>query len=167
MKKGMIDIGNKKKTERIAKANAFIRLDRSLISRIKSNTMPKGNVLETARIAGIMAAKKTEELIPLCHNIEIEYAGMNFTFQNDGILIQSTVKATSKTGVEMEALTACSVAALCIYDMCKMFNRAIEISNIELIEKRGGKSGIYKKKEIRESKIDQHKQKKGNKKRTR
>ncbi len=146
MKKGMVDIGNKKKTERMAKANAFIKLDQSLIGKIKSNTMPKGNVLENARTAGIMAAKKTGQLIPLCHNIEIEHVSINFKFTKEGIQIQSIAKTTAKTGIEMEALLACSVAALTIYDMCKMFNRAIEISNIELIEKRGGKSGIYRKK---------------------
>ncbi len=146
MKKGMIDIGNKKKTERMAKANAFINLDQALIGKIKSNTMPKGNVLENARTAGIMAAKKTDQLIPLCHNIEIEHVSINFKFMKGGIQIQSIAKTTAKTGIEMETLLACSVAALTIYDMCKMFSKSIEISNIELIEKRGGKSGIYRKK---------------------
>ncbi len=143
----MIDIGKKKKTKRMAKAQAFIKLTKDLLEKIKNNTMPKGNVLETARIAGIMAAKKTQDLIPLCHNIEIEHVGIDFKFKKDGILIESTAGTTAKTGIEMETLTACSIAALTIYDMCKMFNRAIEISKIELIEKKGGKSGHYKKKQ--------------------
>ncbi len=145
-KTGMIDVGNKKKTSRMATANAFAKLGKDLLSKIKNNRMPKGNVLEAARIAGIMAAKKTHELIPLCHNIEIEHVGINFKFKKDGILIESTARTTAKTGIEMEALTACSIAALTIYDMCKMFSKSIEISKIELIEKRGGKSGIYRKK---------------------
>lgn len=145
MKKGMIDVGNKKKTRRTAKARVFINLGRELINKIRNNLLPKGNVLETARIAGILAAKKTHELIPLCHNIEIEHVGINFTFKDDGLLIESSTRTTAKTGIEMEALTACSIAALTVYDMCKMFGRGIVISSIELIEKRGGKSGIYKK----------------------
>jgi len=141
----MIDVGKKEKTERIAKAAAFIELSEEIIEKIRSNTVPKGNVLEIARIAGIMAVKKTDDIIPLCHNIEIEHADVNFTVKPDGIAIASRVSTTAKTGVEMEAMIACSAAALTIYDMCKMFSKAIKISNIELIEKRGGKSGIYKK----------------------
>jgi len=141
---GMIDVGDKRKTRRTAKARAFIKLNKEIISRIKNDDMPKGDVLEDARVAAILAVKKTPELIPLCHNIDIEYADVDFTFKADGILAESTVRTTGKTGVEMEAMVACSVAALTVYDMCKMFTKSIEITDIYLIEKRGGKSGVYK-----------------------
>ena len=140
----MINVGNKKKTKRVARATAFVKLDSEIIDKIKENKVPKGNVLEIARVAGILAAKKTPELIPLCHNVEIEYIGMDFSFKKDGVVIESIVKSTGKTGVEMEALNAVSMAALTIYDMCKMFSKSIEIHNIYLLEKKGGKSGIYK-----------------------
>lgn len=141
---GMIDVGSKRKTRRTARARAFVKLNKEIIKRIKNNDMPKGNVLEDARVAAILAVKKTSELIPLCHNIDIEYADVDFTFKADGILAESTVSTTGKTGVEMEAMVACSIAALTIYDMCKMFTKSIEIKDIYLIEKRGGKSGVYK-----------------------
>ncbi len=141
---GMVDVGEKAKTKRTAKAQAFIDLDKEILDRIENNDIPKGNVLETARSAGILAAKNTSGLIPLCHNIELEYVYVAFIFRNNGILISSTVRSTSKTGVEMEAMVACSVAALTIYDMCKMFSKSIEISKVYLIEKRGGRSGIYR-----------------------
>lgn len=141
---GMIDVGSKGKTRRIARAEAFVKLNDDIIRRIKNNDMPKGNVLENARVAAILAAKKTSELIPLCHNLDIEYADVDFTLKKGGILVESTVKTTGKTGVEMEAMVACSVAALTIYDMCKMFTKSIEIKDIYLVEKRGGKSGVYK-----------------------
>jgi cyclic pyranopterin phosphate synthase len=145
-KPGMIDVGRKKKTKRMAKARIFVRLSKELIKKIKHNTIPKGNVLETARIAGIMAAKKTDGLIPLCHNIEIEYANIEFVFKGKGLLIESEIKTTAKTGVEMEAMAGCSAAALTVYDMCKMFTKSIEITDFYLVEKRGGKSGIFKRK---------------------
>lgn len=141
---GMIDVGSKAETRRIARAAVFIKLNEDIIRRIKNNAMPKGNVLENARVAAIMAAKKTSELIPLCHNLDIEYADVDFTLKKGGILAESTVKTTGKTGVEMEAMVACFVASLTIYDMCKMFAKSIEIKDIYLIEKRGGKSGVYK-----------------------
>ncbi len=141
---GMIDVGEKRKTRRTARARAFVKLNKDIIKRIQDDDMPKGNVLEDARVAAILAAKKTSELIPLCHNIDIEYADVDFTFKAGGILAESTVRTTGKTGVEMEAMVACSVAALTIYDMCKMFTKSIEIKDIYLVEKRGGKSGVYK-----------------------
>lgn len=142
-KTGMIDVGQKEKTYRLAKAQAFVKLGRGILKNIKNNEIPKGNVLEMARTASIFAAKNTPQLIPLCHIIEMEYANTEFTFKNDGILIESKVSAHAKTGVEMEALTACTVAALTIYDMCKMFSKGIEIQDICLLEKTGGKSGDY------------------------
>ncbi len=145
--KGMIDVGNKKKTRRMARAQAFVELDKELIKKIRNNEIPKGNVLEYARIAGILAAKNTPNLIPLCHNIGIDYAGVDFEFCKDGIIAESLIKSTGKTGVEMEAMTACAVAALTIYDMCKMFSKSAEIKNVYLIEKKGGRSGHYIKNE--------------------
>ncbi len=143
-KLGMVDIGEKAKTKRMAKAQALIKLNKEIMRRIGNNDIPKGNVLEAARIAGILAAKSTPCIIPLCHNIELEYVDVAFIFRNNGILINSTVRAVSKTGVEMEAMVACFAAALTVYDMCKMFSKSIEISETYLIEKRGGKSGVYK-----------------------
>jgi cyclic pyranopterin phosphate synthase len=139
----MIDVGKKRKTKRLARAQAFVKLNKEIIEKIKKQKLPKGNVLENARVAAIFAAKRTSTLIPLCHNIELEYVEVVFSFKEDTILVKSLIKATGKTGVEMEALVACSVAALTIYDMCKMFSKSIEIKNICLLEKRGGKSGIY------------------------
>lgn len=139
----MIDVGNKNKTRRLAKAQAFVKLDKKIIEKIKNNEIPKGNVLECARIAGILAAKNTPSLIPLCHNIELEYAGADFKFTDTGIIIESLIKSTGKTGVEMEAMVACSAAALTIYDMCKMFSKSITIESIYLLEKKGGRSGHY------------------------
>ena len=143
-KSGMVDIGGKRKTRRMAIAESFVRLPVDIIKRIKQDTIPKGDVLETARVAGIMAAKKTSELIPLCHNIEVDSVDIEFLFKRNGLLIRSRVKAIAKTGVEMEAMASCSIAALTIYDMCKMFSKSIEITGLYLVEKRGGKSGIYK-----------------------
>ncbi len=149
---GMIYVGEKPETKRMAKAHAFIKLDNRVLARIGNNDMPKGNVLETARTAGILAAKNTSRLIPLCHNIGLEYADVAFAPGDNGISIDSTVRTTSKTGVEMEAMTACSIAALTIYDMCKMFSKSIEICDVYLVEKRGGRSGIYKRSRRRERK---------------
>ncbi len=143
----MIDVGKKKETKRLARAEAVVRLNKEIIERIKNGSMPKGNVLEAARVAAVLAAKKTASLIPLCHNIELEYAGVDFKLTQDSITAQSLVKSTGKTGVEMEAMVAVSAAALTIYDMCKMFTKSIEIEKIHLLEKRGGKSGVYIRKE--------------------
>ncbi len=145
---GMIDVGKKRITRREASAHAFIKLDIEIIRRIKNNNMPKGNVLEDARVAGIMAAKKTPELIPLCHNIGIECAGVDFKIVREGIIVESLIKSTGKTGVEMEALVCCSIAALTIYDMCKMFSKSIEIQNVYLLEKKGGRSGHWQRESI-------------------
>ncbi|MCG2712318.1 MAG: cyclic pyranopterin monophosphate synthase MoaC [Candidatus Omnitrophica bacterium] len=143
---GMIDVGSKDITLRTAKATAFVKLDAKIIAKIRNNDMPKGNVLESARIAGILAAKKTPELIPLCHNIELNKVSVDFQLETEGIRIESIVKASAKTGVEMEAIVASFVAAITIYDMCKMFSKSIEITDVYLIEKLGGKSGVYKRK---------------------
>lgn len=137
---GMVDISGKKTTCREAIAQAFVELDKGIIEKIRSNRIPKGNVLENARIAGIFAAKRVSELIPLCHNINLECVKVDFKIEKNGVRIRALVKADYKTGVEMEALTAASVAALTIYDMCKMFSRSIKITDILLLKKTGGKS---------------------------
>lgn len=141
---GMIDISEKSKTMRVAKAGAFVRMDSELVDMVRNNAAPKGNIIETARVAGIMAAKKTEELIPLCHNIEIDKVGLSFCFEKEGIRIESIAKTTAKTGIEMEAMIAVAIAALTVYDMLKMFNKEICIEKVLLLEKSGGKDGVYK-----------------------
>ena len=141
----MVDVGDKKKTKRIAMASGKILMSPETLLKIMDEKIKKGNVLETARIAGIMAAKKTSGLIPMCHPINITHARVDFSFdtKNHGINIEAEVSLTEKTGVEMEALTAVCVAALTIYDMCKSYDRAMQISDIKLKSKSGGKSGTY------------------------
>ena len=141
----MIDVGAKKDTKRIAKAQAYIKLNAEIVGLIKTGKIPKGNVLEAARFAGILAAKNTAGIIPLCHNLPLNYVGVEFKIKADGVLIEAEARCTGKTGVEMEALVACTVAALTIYDMCKMFAVDLEITEAYLVEKSGGKSGIYRK----------------------
>jgi len=142
----MIDVGAKKDTKRIAKAQAYVKLNAEIVRLILANKIPKGNVLEDARVAGILAAKNTAGLIPLCHNLPLNYVGVEFKVDAAGVLINTEARCTGKTGVEMEALVAASVAALTIYDMCKMFAQNLEISEVYLLEKSGGKSGHYIKK---------------------
>lgn len=142
----MLDVGEKKVTLRQATVEAKIYIKSQVIELIKKNELPKGNVLETAKIAGIMAAKKTPFIIPLCHPISIEYATVDFLVKESSIEILSTIRGTAKTGVEMEAFAAASLAALTIYDMCKALDRDITISEIRLLKKTGGKSGDYSRK---------------------
>ncbi|MCG8633342.1 MAG: cyclic pyranopterin monophosphate synthase MoaC [Desulfobacterales bacterium] len=141
----MVDVGDKTPTKRIAVARGRITMDPSTLDKILDEKVKKGNVLETARIAGIMAAKKTWDLIPMCHPINITHARVDFTPEREKncIHIEAEVSLTEKTGVEMEALAAVSVAALTIYDMCKAYDKAMEISDIHLATKSGGKSGTY------------------------
>ena len=141
----MVDVGDKEKTKRIAVATGKISMEPETLSMIMDEKVKKGNVLETARIAGVMAAKKTSDLIPMCHPINITHARVDFAFdiKNHSIDIEAEVSLTEKTGVEMEALTAVSVAALTIYDMCKSYDRVMKISDISLKSKSGGKSGTY------------------------
>ena len=142
----MVDVTDKTATVREAKARGVIRMTPRIIDQIRSGSIAKGNVLETARIAGIMAAKKTADIIPMCHPLALSHAAVDFEVQpeNDSIEIRATVRLTGKTGVEMEALTAVSVAALTLYDMCKALDKGMVISDICLLEKSGGKSGTYK-----------------------
>lgn len=141
----MVDVGGKEVTERLAVAEAFVTLRPETLNRINNKELAKGDVYEVARLAGIMAAKKTADLIPLCHPLGLDSATIDFENTEDGrIRIVATTKIHAKTGVEMEALTAASVSALTIYDMCKSIDRAMSIGPIQLLEKRGGKSGTYR-----------------------
>lgn len=141
----MVNIGNKNETKRIAKAQGAVKIRTDVLSMIQKNSIPKGDVLSAARLAGIMAAKQTDKLIPLCHQIPLESVTVDFSFSENPseIIIHSTVEAFWKTGVEMEALTAVAVAGLTIYDMCKASDKRIIIDNIHLIKKSGGKSGEF------------------------
>jgi cyclic pyranopterin phosphate synthase len=139
----MVDVGGKPDTERVATAKGEMAMRPETLALIQAGGIPKGDVLAVAQVAGIMAAKRTHELIPMCHPLLLTHVAVEFTPNEAAGLIEitATVKTTSKTGVEMEALTAVSVAALTIYDMCKAVDRAMRITNIRLLRKSGGKSG--------------------------
>jgi cyclic pyranopterin phosphate synthase len=139
----MVDVGAKEDTAREAIARGAVRMQPDTLKRIVEGNLPKGDVLATARIAGIMAAKRTPDIIPLCHPLLLTHVAVTLTpdSANSSVLIEATVRTTGKTGVEMEALTAVSAAALTIYDMCKAVDRAMRIDDIRLAQKRGGKSG--------------------------
>ena len=140
----MVDVGAKPITTRMARAAAIVSMQPATLRLILDQRVAKGNVFEVARLAGIMAAKKTPELIPLCHSLGLDSVELHFNSIDDrSVRIESVVKVEAKTGVEMEAMTAVSVAALTIYDMCKAVDRGITIGPIELVEKSGGKSGHY------------------------
>ncbi|HEX9990732.1 MAG TPA: cyclic pyranopterin monophosphate synthase MoaC [Chloroflexia bacterium] len=139
----MVDVGRKPDTERVAIARSEVRISPGTLDLVREGKAAKGDVLAVARVAGIMAAKKTPELIPLCHPIMLTSVKVDFAFQEWGIEIEARTKTTGPTGVEMEALTAASVAALTIYDMLKAVERGAEITNIRLIHKEGGKSGVW------------------------
>jgi cyclic pyranopterin phosphate synthase len=141
----MVDVTEKKPTLRIAVAQGVVFMNPDTFEKIMGRTTAKGNVLETARIAGIMAAKKTSSLIPMCHPLNISHISIDFfpDKANHNIRIESTVRIIHQTGVEMEALTAVAVAGLTIYDMCKSHDREMIISDICLLEKSGGKSGVF------------------------
>ena len=139
----MVDVSTKPATARTAIAHAFVRMRRSTLSNVRRLKAPKGDPLEIARIAGIAAAKRTPELIPLCHPLLLTHVDVRAKLCQNGIEIASEVTATGPTGVEMEALVAAAVAALTIYDLCKALERGIEITDVYLVEKIGGKSGRY------------------------
>ncbi len=140
----MVDVGEKEITFRLARAVAFVEMLPVTLSLIQNKSVAKGDVFEVARLAGIMATKRTGDLIPLCHPIGIDHAEISFEILNETTLqIESAVSLHGKTGVEMEAMTAVSVAALTIYDMCKAVDRAMSIGPVQLIEKKGGKSGHF------------------------
>jgi cyclic pyranopterin phosphate synthase len=141
----MVDVSGKEITERSATAEALVAMSAEAFAALRAGTLKKGDALGVARVAGIMAAKRTSDLIPLCHPLPI--SGVTVDFELDeagsGVRVEATVKVTGRTGVEMEALTAASVAALTIYDMCKAIDKGIVIERVRLLEKRGGKSGEY------------------------
>ena len=144
----MVDISKKKITTRVAKAEGYIYMNKTTLGMIEKGLHKKGDVLSIARLAGIMGAKKTSDLIPLCHPLSIEGININFQINNKSNSIKVLVdcKTTNKTGIEIEALTAVSICTLTIYDMCKSVDRGMKIDNITLIHKSGGKSGTYNKK---------------------
>ncbi len=148
----MVDVGGKASTERIAKAQATVRLQAETLENIQRGKIAKGDVLAVAQVAAVMGAKRTPDLIPMCHPIGLTSVDVSFRedSQPDGqgrcsIVITATVKTTGQTGVEMEAMTAVSVAALTIYDMCKSLDRGMSVSDMYLVSKSGGKSGTYSK----------------------
>jgi cyclic pyranopterin phosphate synthase len=144
----MVDVSSKEETLREAVAYGCVYMKRETLQRIKEGTIKKGDVLSVAQVAGIMASKKTSDIIPMCHPIMISGCDINFNFNFDEnkVEITSTVKTTGQTGVEMEALTAVAAAGLTIYDMCKAIDREMIVSNIMLMKKSGGKSGTFERK---------------------
>jgi cyclic pyranopterin phosphate synthase len=140
----MVDVSEKAPTFRRATAESYIRLSRSTMKLLIDGKLPKGNALETARLAGIMAAKRTPELIPLCHPLLLTHIDVEAAPQKDGVHFLASVACSGNTGVEMEALTAASVAALTLYDMVKAVEKGATIETVRLLEKSGGKSGVYR-----------------------
>ncbi|MGA8598342.1 MAG: cyclic pyranopterin monophosphate synthase MoaC [Bryobacteraceae bacterium] len=138
----MVDVSGKATTKRSAIAHAFVTMSPEVIEALPRN--PKGNPLEIARIAGIQAAKKTSDLIPLCHPLPLSHADVRCELRSEGVEITASASTAAQTGVEMEALTAAAVAALTIYDMTKALDKSIEITDLYLVEKTGGKSGTYR-----------------------
>lgn len=137
----MVDVGKKPDTKRVAVAKGRVVMTPQTLELIRKNEIAKGDVLTVAQVAGITAAKRTSELIPLCHPLLLTNISVDFDLQDDAIEIRAIVEATGKTGVEMEALTAVTVSALTIYDMCKAQDRAMRIQDVRLVKKSGGKSG--------------------------
>jgi len=141
----MVDVGAKPESERLARAEARVVMARATLDAIVEGRLPKGDVIATARLAGIMAAKRTHELIPLCHPLPLSYAGVDIVPDEalPGLRISTEMRLVARTGVEMEAMVAASVAALTVYDMCKAIDRGIEVVGVRLLEKAGGKSGRW------------------------
>ena len=140
----MVDVGGKPVTDREARASAVVRMRPETLALIRDRKLSKGDVMEVARLAGIMAAKKTADLIPLCHHLPLTSVKIDFSFPaEDAVRIEGTVRVSARTGVEMEALTAVSVAALAVYDMCKAVDRGMAIEAVRLEEKAGGTSGHF------------------------
>ncbi len=140
----MVDVSAKQVTTRTAKAHGFVRMKPRVVSSVRRLKNPKGNPLEVARIAGIAAAKRTAEWIPLCHPLPLTHIDVTARLCENGVELHSTVIATAQTGVEMEALVAVTAAALTVYDMCKALDKRMEIIGIHLVEKTGGKSGDFR-----------------------
>ena len=143
----MVDVGSKPVTARTAEASGYVKMRPETIAAVRERRTPKGDPLETARLAGIMGAKHTAGLIPLCHPLSLSHIDVQILILNDGVEIKAKASTNAQTGVEMEALTAVSVAALTIYDMCKAIDRNMEITGIRLIYKSGGRSGEWRREE--------------------
>lgn len=139
----MVDVGSKAETQREAVAEALVRMSAETLDAVKAGAGAKGDIFTTSKLAGIMGAKKTSELIPLCHPLSLDDIDVSSEATDEGILIISRVKTTARTGVEMEALTAATIAALTVYDMCKSVDKGISIENVRLVKKSGGKSGNW------------------------
>jgi cyclic pyranopterin phosphate synthase len=140
----MVDVGAKAETQRLAVASGRIRMSAEALEAILAGNAPKGDVLGTARIAGIMAAKRTGELIPMCHPLALDAVNLDFAFESDAVRATATASLTGKTGIEMEAITAVTIALVTVYDMAKALDKAMVIEDVRLIEKRGGKSGHWR-----------------------
>ena len=143
----MVDVSEKAVTYRTAKAAGRVWMNAETLEKVRSGSMAKGDVLAVAQVAGILAAKRTWELIPMCHPLPLTSINITFAFQDNALDIQAQVKCSGETGVEMEALTAVSAAALTVYDMCKAVQRDMVIDQIRLLEKTGGKSGVFRREE--------------------
>jgi cyclic pyranopterin phosphate synthase len=140
----MVDVGGKSETARSATATGLIRMSPEALAAVRDGSGPKGDVLAAARIAGIMAAKKTAELIPLCHPLALDAVTVEFAFEADGVRATARASLTGRTGVEMEALVAASIALLTVYDMAKALDKAMVVEEVRLLEKTGGKSGDWR-----------------------
>ena len=143
----MVDVGDKAVTHRRAIAGAVIHMRPETVAMLVEGRAPKGDVLAVARVAGLMAAKRTSDLIPMCHQLAINHAAIDFEPERDGVQIRATVETNDVTGVEMEALTAAGVAALTLYDMCKAVDRGMVVDGLRLLRKEGGRSGVWTREE--------------------
>ena len=144
----MVDVGGKPTTARMARASGRVRMQAETLEQIRDKRLSKGDVLEVARLAGIMAAKRTGDLIPLCHPLPLDAVEIGFSFSDTTTLrIEATVRVTARTGVEMEALTAVAAASLTVYDMCKAIDRTMSVEGVRLEEKQGGRSGHFRRDE--------------------
>lgn len=140
----MVDVGDKQVTARRAVAEGWVRVSSELAARIRENSLAKGNLLEVARLAGVQAAKRTDELIPLCHSLPLDHVDVSAELRAEGVYLRAESRVTGKTGVEMEALTAVAVAALTVVDMGKAVDKGMVIEGVRLVEKSGGRSGEYR-----------------------
>ncbi|MEE2767612.1 MAG: cyclic pyranopterin monophosphate synthase MoaC [Actinomycetota bacterium] len=140
----MVDVGNKEETRRRAVARARVRMAPETVTALSDGSVPKGDVLAVARLAGIQAAKRTSELVPLCHSVTLNWVTVDLSLGSESVNVEASAEAVGRTGVEMEALTACAVAALTVYDMCKVLDRSITVEQLGLWEKSGGQSGHWR-----------------------
>ncbi|HZH02410.1 MAG TPA: cyclic pyranopterin monophosphate synthase MoaC [Myxococcaceae bacterium] len=140
----MVDVGEKPRTHRRAVAEAYLRASEEVVALLRTGSAPKGDVLATARVAGIMAAKRTPELIPLCHGVALTRVSVDLEVQANGVRIVAAAEAQDRTGVEMEAMTAASIAALTLYDMLKSLDKGLVVERLALVEKEGGRSGHWR-----------------------